>query len=192
MKTELKTRLDSARAALASLAQQGATANDNRTAILSRRTEAEHNLNVARASLERLELAHLRGLIAADQVQAARGGVADCERALQRQIADEEIAVRACDLSSESAHAQAEFVAARTVYFDGIADRIAANVRADAKLRKQLMAAWSAAAASQGRAQGDFGRVNWLGVLEAVFPEPTAAEMQQAFAGFMAEHDAGQ
>lgn len=192
MQTELKTRLQAARAALASLQQQGETANENRTAILARRTEAEHNLRTARATLERLELAHLRGLVAADQVQAARGGVADCERVLQQQIADEEIALRACDLSAESVQAQAELVAARTGYFDAIGERIAAGLRADTKLRNRLLAAWASASASQGRAPSDFDRVNWLGVLEATFPEPAAAEMQRAFADFVAEHDAGQ
>lgn len=189
---ELKTRLQAARAALASLQQQGATANDNRAAILARRTEAEHNLRVARATFERLELAHMRGLVAADQAQAAREGVVDCERALQRQIADEEIAQRACDFSAENVAAQAEMVAARTGYFDAIGERIAAGLRADTKLRNRLLAAWASASASQGRAPSDFDRVNWLGVLESIFPEPAAAEMQRAFTDFVAEHDAGQ
>lgn len=189
---ELKTRLQAARAALASLQQQSETANENHTTIMARRTEAEHNLRAARTTLERVELAHLRGLVAADQVQTARDGTAEAERALQRQIADEEMALRACDLSSENVTAQAELVAARTGYFDAIGERIAASLRADNKLRNRLLAAWASASASQGRAPSEFDRVNWLGVLEEIFPEPAAAEMQRAFTDFVAEHDAGQ
>lgn len=190
MQTELKTRLQAARATLASLQKQGETANVNRAAILARRAAVENNQRVARATLERVELAHMRGLVAADQVQVAREGVAETERALRRQIADEETAQRACDFSAENVAAQAELIAARTGYFDAIGEHVAAGLRADTKLRGRLLSAWAAVAASQGRAPGEFERVNWFGVLEMVFPEPSAAEMQRAFSDCIGEHDA--
>lgn len=190
MENTLKTQLDAARAETASLHRQRENAERAKIAVIARRQPLQTALNAAGERMEQARIGYLRGVVAEADQEAARAAYSEAKAAIEHHEEEEAAANRACDLSSEMAAARAALDAARTRYFDAIAGRIEKSLGSDAKLRTRLMAAWAAAACSQGRTPDTLQFVNWGGILEAIFPAPSESEMLHAHAAFVAEHDA--
>lgn len=190
-----RKELDSAIATKLSLKQQHTTAEANKDTVFARRGVLMEALKVAAENLESAQIRNMRGLVSDDEVETLRTEYQTVRDALVKQNEDEEMALRAMNMSLENAVADEALVFARSNYFGAVSERIEKSLRADAKLRRRLIDDLVAHRSMLGRDPdlasglgGGCGGAQWGEVLLACFPLPTSEELLRGASRFAAEY----